>query len=72
MLKLIGEAWRHAKAIGAIGDSTALAEAGITVEDEGVIVGAAKVLAPQLLELLAGHRAWERFVTSLDAEVAHP
>ena len=35
VVKLVGEAWRHAKAIGAVGDSTALAEAGITADDAG-------------------------------------
>ena len=66
VVKLTAEAWRHAKAIGAVGDATALAEAGVTADDEGVIVGTAKQLAPQLLELLAGHRSWERFATSLE------
>jgi catalase len=66
VVKLASEAWRHAKAIGAIGDSTVLAEAGITAEAEGVLTGTAKQLAPQLLELLAQHRSWGRFATSLD------
>ena len=67
VVKLIGEAWRHAKAIGAVGDSIALAESGVTAEDEGVVIGTAKTVAPQMLELLAAHRVWQRFATSLDA-----
>jgi len=64
-VKLVGEAWRHAKAIGAIGADMALAEAGATTEDVGIVVGTAKQLAPAMLDLLAEHRAWDRFSTSL-------
>ena len=65
--KLIAEAWRHAKVIAAIGDSTALTEAGITADDEGIIVGTGKTLTVQLLKLLAQHRAWQRFTTRHNA-----
>ena len=66
VVKLVGEAWRHAKAIGAVDADVALAESGVTGDDAGVVVTPAAELAPQLLELLAGHRSWERFATSLD------
>jgi len=59
-------AWRHSKAIGAIGANTALTDAGATPEDAGIVVGTAKQLAPALLDLLAHHRAWDRFATSQD------
>ncbi len=66
VVKLIGEAWRHSKAIAAVEQNAALAEAGITAEDEGVLVGTAKAVAPRLLELLAEHRVWGRFPTSVE------
>jgi len=66
VVKLVNEAWRHSKAIGAIGANTALTEAGVTPEDAGIVVGTAKQLAPALLDLLAHHRAWDRFATSQD------
>ena len=68
VVKLIGEAWRHSKAIGAIapGESASLTDAGITGDDEGVVVGTAKEVAPRMLELLAEHRAWGRFATSAE------
>ncbi len=64
--KLIEEAWRHSKALAAVGDSPALADAGITAEHAGVVVGTAKDVGAGLLELLGKHRAWERFPTSQD------
>ncbi|WP_375498430.1 catalase [uncultured Jatrophihabitans sp.] len=66
VVKLAGEAWRHAKAIAAVGDSTALTDAGITDQNPGVLVGSAAELAPQLLALLAEHRCWDRFATSVE------
>ncbi len=66
VLKLLAEAWRHAKAIGSIRSDTALTEAGISDDDIGVVTGTAAKLTPKLLELLAGHRAWDRFPTSQD------
>ena len=64
VMKLVGEAWRHAKAIGASDGSTALTEAGLDAQDVGVLVGTAAQLAPGLIELLSKHRSWERFATS--------
>ncbi|SES47910.1 catalase [Actinokineospora terrae] len=60
---MIQETHRHAKAIGAwSGAATALTEAGIGTDDIGVVVGedSAEVFT-EVLDLLAGHRSWERF-----------
>ena len=64
--KLVDEAWRHSKAIGVVGADNALAEAGITADDVGIVSGSADAVAPVMLELLSAHRCWERFPTSLD------
>ena len=61
VLKLLGEAWRHAKAIGGLVDSPVLAGAGIPLDAPGVVVGDGAEVAAQLIELLAAHRAWDRF-----------
>jgi catalase len=66
VLKLAAEAWRHAKVIGAIGQPAALAEAGIDAADIGVVSGGAKDVGPALLDLLARHRCWDRFLASAD------
>ena len=66
VMKLIGEAWRHAKAIGATEGSTALSEIGLLADDTGVLVGSAEQLAPGLIELLSRHRSWERFAASAE------
>jgi catalase len=68
VIKLIGEAWRHSKAIGAIasGESASLTDVDITGDDEGVVVGTAKEVALRMLELLAEHRVWGRFATSAE------
>ncbi|MGI8457331.1 MAG: catalase [Propionibacteriaceae bacterium] len=60
--KLLGEVWRHAKAIGTTGDAEeVLGAAGVPSDGTGVLVGEAGVVAAGLLELLGTHRAWERF-----------
>lgn len=64
VVKLVNEAWRHCKALGSVGANVALTEAGATPEDVGVLAGTATQLAPALLDLLARHRAWDRFATS--------
>ncbi len=60
--KLVGEAWRHAKAIGLV-DAKAAAQA-LNLADGGVAVvaGDAATVANELVTLLGSHRAWERFV----------
>ena len=62
VVKLLGEVWRHAKAIGMInGGEDVLAQAAVPVDGVGVVRGGAGEVAAGLLELLAGHRAWDRF-----------
>jgi catalase len=66
VLLLVDECWRHAKVIGAWGaGATVLREAGIE-DTAGVIVAAAGGEAfAAVHELLAAHRVWERFPTSV-------
>jgi catalase len=60
---LLSEAFRHAKALGAWGEHSATLEtAGIPQDTAGVVAaGTAGELVPQIAELLANHRVWERF-----------
>lgn len=67
LLLMVGEAYRHGKAIGAWGDGVdALSAAGLPAGSPGVVTGEA---APQVLEtvtsLLGAHRAWDRFTPAL-------
>jgi catalase len=60
--KIVAEAWRHAKAIGAVGDGAAvLDEVGIPIGSPGVSVGEPGEVVADLIAALASHRAWERF-----------
>ena len=60
--KIVAEAWRHAKAIPAIGDGTILLQsAGMPADAPGVITGSPATVADQLATPLAGHRVWDRF-----------
>ena len=60
---LLSEAFRHAKAIGAWGSGSAGVDAASIPDDAaGVVRGdTAEQVVPQIQELLASHRAWERF-----------
>lgn len=60
---LVGEAYRHAKAIGGWGDSArVLAAAGCAVDAAGVVHGDdAEAVLAEVTTLLGAHRAWERF-----------
>ncbi|MFL6158347.1 MAG: catalase [Marmoricola sp.] len=60
---LVQECYRHAKAIGAVGDAArVLTEAGASAEAAGVVVDDDPgSVAAALLDLLAEHRAWQRF-----------
>lgn len=60
---LLGEAFRHAKAVGAWGDATdAFAAAGVPDAAAGVVVADDPVaVATAVTTLLRRHRAWERF-----------
>jgi len=66
VLRLVDEAWRHAKAIGAWdGGAAVLQQAGVA-DTPGVVsavAGAEAFTAVQ--ELLAAHRVWQRFPTSI-------
>ena len=55
--KMVEEAWRHAKGLGGVGETTALA--GVPTDD--VVTGAPDTVGAGILELLAAHRAWDRF-----------
>ncbi|RZU54022.1 catalase [Krasilnikovia cinnamomea] len=64
VLRLAEEAWRHAKAIGAWGDGTAVLRAAGIAGTPGVIsayAGPDTFAAVQ--ELLATHRVWQRFAS---------
>lgn len=60
---LLLEAFRHAKAIAAWGSGTeALAAAGVSADGPGIAVGEGPdAVIPAVLDLLAAHRAWDRF-----------
>jgi catalase len=68
VLLLITEAYRHGKALGAWADGAdALETAGIAPDAPGVVTTATDP-GPALdgvMELLAHHRAWDRFTATL-------
>jgi len=60
--KLIAEMWRHAKPLAGVDDgSQVLDAAGVPGQAPGVLAGSPGSVLPELLELLAGHRVWDRF-----------
>ena len=61
--KLLGEAWRHAKAIGTT-DATSAASALLPTGAPGTVHGTPTSVAKHIIELLASHRVWQRFPTS--------
>ncbi|GAA2087535.1 catalase CatB [Kitasatospora saccharophila] len=63
LVLLLGEAWRHAKAIGGWGDARdVLAAAGLPSDGPGLVLGTDPVqVLRDLADLLAGHRVWDRF-----------
>ena len=64
--KLIGEAWRHAKAIGSVpgaGSSAAV----LPADAPGVAHGGPAQVTDQIIKLLAAHRSWGRFPASTSA-----
>ena len=65
IVKLVGEVWRHAKAIGAVDAADALAVCGVPDTAAGVVSGDANAVAGQLLTLMGAHRAWERFTAAV-------
>ena len=58
---LVSEAFRHAKAVGAVGDGARLEAAGIPLDGPGVVLGSLPEVVTGLTTLLATHRVWERF-----------
>jgi catalase len=63
LVLLLQEAFRHAKALGAWGDGTAVLEAaGIPADSPGVVTADAvsKSFTDQLTAAVGLHRAWER------------
>ena len=63
--KIVAEIWRHAKALGAVGDGPLVLEgAGLPIGAPGVSVGDPKAVVSDLVMFLASHRAWERFSTT--------
>ncbi len=72
VVKLLHEAWRHAKAIGAIDAPEALTAAGVPQDALGVSTGPAAHVGQDILTLLAAHRSWERFDQDDKPSGAHP
>ncbi|MFF6997857.1 catalase [Streptomyces sp. NPDC008313] len=65
ILLMLSEAYRHGKAIGGWSDAaSALRAAGVPQDAPGVVAaGTGTGALERISELLAGHRAWERFST---------
>ncbi|WP_109211086.1 MULTISPECIES: catalase [Microbacterium] len=61
VLQLVGEAFRHAKAIG-VADAAAamLDDVALDGTEPGVAVGDAKSVTREVLDMLPAHRVWER------------
>ncbi len=63
--KLLGEAWRHAKAIAAFGAGEEVLRATAMHETAGVVTAKGGATAVQeLLALMPAHRVWHRFPTT--------
>lgn len=67
VLLLVNEAYRHGKTLGAWADGAeVLVAAGIAPDAPGVVAAADGPAAlEQVTELLAGHRAWDRFTPAV-------
>jgi catalase len=63
LLLMLAEAFRHGKALGAWSDGAdALEAAGIALDAAGVVTtDSADAALERVTELLAAHRAWDRF-----------
>ncbi len=57
---LVEEALRHAKAVGVAGVAEVALDLGLSPTIPGVAIGDPAMVAEQILELLGGHRVWER------------
>ena len=64
MRNFLGEAYKHAKAIAASGDSASIiGTLGIEISDDpanGVVTGDAADISDQFVEAIGKHRAWNR------------
>ncbi|MDG4781894.1 catalase [Micromonospora sp. WMMD961] len=66
VLLLVEECWRHAKAIGAWGAGvTVLEQVGVAGTPGVVAAGSGAEALTAVQQLLAAHRVWERFPTSV-------
>ncbi|MEU6944730.1 catalase [Streptomyces sp. NPDC046316] len=67
VLLLVSEAYRHGKAIGGWGDASLTFDAaGIGPDEPGIVLeGTPGAVLRQITKSLAGHRAWDRFPTTL-------
>ena len=65
--KMIGEAWRHSKAIGSVPGAASSLAALLPADAPGVVHGEPTRVADEIVELLAAHRVWQRFPTSKTA-----
>lgn len=71
VVKLLNEAWRHAKPIGVVGDGgTALEPSDVAADGGGVVQGDADAVVEELLELLSLHRVWDRFAPVASAAIS--
>jgi catalase len=66
VLRLVGEAWRHAKAISAWGPGSEVVNQAGIAGTPGVVVAetGAQALA-EVVDLLAAHRVWQRFPATI-------
>jgi catalase len=64
VMALVDEAYRHGKAIAAVGAGVQVAEAAGVADETGVLttddIGAVETLAEGLLSVMRGHRIWTR------------
>lgn len=62
--KLLAEAWRHAKPIGAVGEGIATLETAGLLPSPGICTGTLSDVLALFLDDLALHRVWGRFAAS--------
>ncbi len=66
VLLMVEECWRHAKAIGAWGTGvTVLDQAGVAGTPGVVTADSASEVLTAVQQLMADHRVWHRFPTSV-------
>jgi catalase len=65
---LVSEAYRHAKAVGAVSNGASLEAAGIPGDAPGVVGGKLPEIVSELTTLLGTHRVWDRFASTAAQE----